>query len=79
MTDKMITLMKTVIVPKNVKFWKEVKQEIDRYAAVISIVDQHFQVKGKIEQGSLKCITFHETSLSLNVPTTVDTRFLENP
>ena len=76
MKQIMIKRLRGGTVTKNLSFWNEAKKEIDRYHFVISLVDQNFKVNAKIEPGSLKCITFSEVSLSLNVPMTVDTKFL---
>ena len=77
MKEIKIRSMRSGTVKKNVSFWREAKEEIDSYAKVISIVDQHFQVDASVKQGSVKYLTFPENDLSLEVPTTVDTKFLQ--
>ena len=74
MKPVMLRTMKDAVVKKSIPFWTEAKEEMDRYANTISVVDRCFNFVTNAKQSSTKSIELPTLQLTLYIPSNISTR-----
>ena len=74
MKPVMLRTMKDAVVKKSIPFWTKAKEEMDRYANTISVVDRCFNFVTNAKQSSTKSIELPTLQLTLYIPSNISTR-----
>ena len=73
MKPVILRTMKDAVVKKSIPFWTEAKEEMDRYANTISVVDRCFNFVTNAKQSSTKSIELPTLQLTLYIPSNIST------
>ena len=70
----MVKHMKGVVVKNNVKFWKEAKERMDRYASAMNVINNSFNFVTDARPAEAQVFVLESLELTLHIPSTIDVK-----
>ena len=70
----MVKQMKGVVVKNNVKFWKEAKERMDRYASAMNVINNSFNFVTDARPAEAQVFVLESLELTLHIPSTIDVK-----
>ena len=70
----MVKQMKGVVVKNNVKFWKEAKERMDRYASAMNVINNSFNFVTDARPAEAQVFGLESLKLTLHIPSTIDVK-----